>query len=171
MLWKQTAGDSTASRRSSPHARGHVDRTQADVAFLRPGRSPAILGATVLVFLVLGTLLTSRIEQPTTSNVDRQLAQEAQARREVDTLATALERFRADTGRYPTQAEGLTALVQNPGLPEWDGHYVNLIQPDPWNTPYRYVPDPVSPEIRSAGPDRTFGTDQDIYSVPPAPDP
>ena len=34
-----------------------------------------------------------------------------------------LEKFRKDVGRYPTQAEGLEALVKDPGVAGWRGPY------------------------------------------------
>jgi general secretion pathway protein G len=80
---------------------------------------------------------------------------------------TALEAFRLDTGRYPTTAEGLDALVTQPtGLAGWIGPYVEQILPDKWGTPYRYVcPATTSTkpfELSSAGPDHTFGTPDDL---------
>jgi len=39
-------------------------------------------------------------------------------------IATALEIFRSDTGRYPDAEEGLTAIVKDPGIPGWSGPYV-----------------------------------------------
>ena len=130
--------------------------------YFRPGKNPAILGGVILVFLVLGTLLTSQFQ---TQPNEATLADDpiARAWREVETLTTALHLFYADTGRFPTEEEGLGALVRDPGAPGWNGHYVNLIQPDPWRLPYRYTLTPNGPEVRSAGPDRTFGTTTDIY--------
>lgn len=56
-------------------------------------------------------------------------------------LSIALEQFFKDVGRYPTQMEGLQALVTNPGgLLSWHGSY--LPHPgmllDPWGNPYQY---------------------------------
>jgi type II secretion system protein G len=60
-----------------------------------------------------------------------------------------LERFRADVGRYPTQAEGLGALLKNPGEFRWRGPYWKpvaqfgdgeiVLPRDPWGREYRYV--------------------------------
>jgi general secretion pathway protein G len=35
----------------------------------------------------------------------------------------ALDRFEVDCGRFPTTGEGLSALVRNPGVTGWNGHY------------------------------------------------
>jgi general secretion pathway protein G len=56
-------------------------------------------------------------------------------------LQTSLDLFLLDVGRYPTDQEGLQALVQPPpGLDQWHGPYVtkaaSLI--DPWGRPYVY---------------------------------
>jgi len=158
MLLPRSVGTSKARRKQRRHE--PADITYAAPGF-RPGRSPAILGAIILVFIVLGTLLTSRMQAPRNQpTIEHDPV--ARALREVVVLRIALQRFAQDTGRYPSASEGLNALVQDPGVPGWAGHYVNLIQPDPWKTPYRYIPSPQEPDVRSAGPDRTFQTPDDI---------
>ena len=63
------------------------------------------------------------------------------ARVQIDALATNLDLFRLDVGRYPAQAEGLQALIAPPqGVDLWAGPYVtkpkSLI--DPWGRNYVY---------------------------------
>jgi general secretion pathway protein G len=56
-------------------------------------------------------------------------------------VAQALELYRLDVGRYPTQAEGLAALVRRPAnAPRWNGPYLERESglTDPWNAPYQY---------------------------------
>jgi len=63
------------------------------------------------------------------------------ARIEMKSMSTALDLFLLDVGRYPTQQEGLQALVSNPGaLPSWHGPYLKatVVPPDPWGRPYQY---------------------------------
>ena len=132
----------------------------------RPGKNPTILGSIILVFIILGSLLTSQFQtQPETPTVEDDPI--ARTWREIDALTAALERFQKDTGRFPTEKEGLVALVRNLDVEGWNGHYVNLIQPDPWRTPYRYSITETGIEVRSAGPDRTFETKTDIVSTIP----
>ena len=60
---------------------------------------------------------------------------------QIDGLKTALDMFLVDVGRYPTQQEGLEALVQNPGtMANWHGPYVKAtgVPVDPWGQPYQY---------------------------------
>ncbi len=55
-------------------------------------------------------------------------------------LGAALRLFHYDTGRYPTTAEGLDALLHNPGLASWRGPYLSKgeVPRDPWGRPYVY---------------------------------
>lgn len=60
---------------------------------------------------------------------------------QIESLAGALDLFRLDVGRYPTQTEGLQALLEHPtGLDTWNGPYLKQksIPLDPWNRPYTY---------------------------------
>ncbi|MFO1180140.1 type II secretion system major pseudopilin GspG [Ottowia sp.] len=56
-------------------------------------------------------------------------------------LDKALEIFKLDVGRYPTNAEGLQALVTKPASANgWNGPYLKGGLPvDPWGNPYRYA--------------------------------
>ena len=62
------------------------------------------------------------------------------ARAQIEALTRALDAYRLDLGRYPTQAEGLTALAQRPAAsPRWNGPYLTkAVPPDPWGRPYIY---------------------------------
>jgi general secretion pathway protein G len=60
---------------------------------------------------------------------------------QMDGLRTALDLYLVDMGRYPTQQEGLDALVSNPGsLASWHGPYIKgtTVPLDPWGHPYQY---------------------------------
>lgn len=60
-------------------------------------------------------------------------------------VETALDNFRLDVHRYPTQAEGLKVLWEDPGnLERWKGPYLKKpLKEDPWGHPYVYkVPGP-----------------------------
>jgi general secretion pathway protein G len=50
----------------------------------------------------------------------------------------ALDRFEVDCGRFPTAGEGLSALVQNPGIAGWKGPYWEEGFPDRWGGTWRY---------------------------------
>jgi general secretion pathway protein G len=63
------------------------------------------------------------------------------AKIQIQSFGSALDLFNLDTGRYPNSAEGLTALVQNPGsIPAWNGPYLKggVVPNDPWGKTYVY---------------------------------
>jgi general secretion pathway protein G len=63
------------------------------------------------------------------------------ARVQIQNIAGALDLFRLDMRRYPTQQEGLQALVEMPtGDSGWSGPYLQQkkVPLDPWNRPYLY---------------------------------
>ena len=63
------------------------------------------------------------------------------ARVEIKNIETGLDLFNVDVGRYPTQQEGLDALLAAPsGVPSWRGPYLNAkgALDDPWRHPYHY---------------------------------
>lgn len=55
-------------------------------------------------------------------------------------LEQALEMYKLDVGRYPTSAQGLSALVEKPGATSgWNGPYLKGKLPqDPWKNDYLY---------------------------------
>jgi len=91
----------------------------------------------LLVVMVILGLLAALV-------VPRYVAKEKKSRHQaarvqIELLGQALDQFRLDTGRYPTTAEGLNALISNPGIPGWDGPYLKKGVPlDPWGRPYIY---------------------------------
>ena len=78
-------------------------------------------------------------------------------------LENALERFKLDVGRYPTEEEGLTALCEAPeGVEDWAGKYLTKSRSlrDAWDHDYVYkIPGPDSEpyEIISLGADGAEG--------------
>ena len=92
----------------------------------------------MVVLLILG-LLTS-IAAPRVAKYLRK-AKSDTARIQVDALGSAVDSFNLDNGRFPSNEEGLKALIEAPpGLAKWDGPYIkkqdSLI--DPWGKPYLY---------------------------------
>jgi general secretion pathway protein G len=78
------------------------------------------------------------------------------ARIQIQSFASALDLFYLDTGRYPSSAEGLAALIRpTPG--NWNGPYLKggNLPNDPWGTPYVYR----SPGQHSAYDLVSFGAD------------
>ena len=81
-------------------------------------------------------------------------------------LSLALDLFEGDVGRYPTNDEGLDALVSDPGIPNWRGPYLKGgLKADPWGVAYAYARSTEYPEqyvLSSAGPDAQLNTGDDI---------
>jgi len=82
-------------------------------------------------------------------------------------ITDGLERYRADLGRYPSEGEGLQALVTDPkDRGEWHGPYVRrAIVTDPWGTNYHYTTlgrDGRDFEVSSPGRDGSPNTIDDI---------
>ena len=90
------------------------------------------------------------------------------AKRQIETFEDMIELYRMHTGRYPTSASGLNALLQAPAdLPnpkKWKGPYADEEIPlDPWDNPYRYEQVNASSfRITSDGEDMIQGTPDDI---------
>jgi general secretion pathway protein G len=62
------------------------------------------------------------------------------AKAQLDALEKALDQYRLDTGRYPSNELGLKALTDKPATePKWNGPYLKKTVPlDPWGKPYVY---------------------------------
>jgi len=62
------------------------------------------------------------------------------AKLQIDQLEGALGLLRFDVGRYPTTSEGLAGLIDNPGIENWAGPYLDkrTLPKDPWGREYQY---------------------------------
>lgn len=63
------------------------------------------------------------------------------AKLQIEEISAALDMFRIDVDRYPTDDEKLAALVERPsGLDSWNGPYLrkSFVPKDPWGHEYRY---------------------------------
>ncbi|WP_275786997.1 type II secretion system major pseudopilin GspG [Pararhizobium gei] len=93
------------------------------------------------------------------------------ARVQVKNIETALELYFLDTGRYPSQEEGLAALSVRPDASVvWNGPYLkdaSTLQ-DPWGKPYQYqAPDAKMPlKIVSYGRDGKAGGEGEDHDIP-----
>ena len=80
---------------------------------------------------------------------------------QVQTVAAAVESFRSDVGRFPTQNEGLSALIQAPPSSDgWIGPYAKEASlRDPWGRPLVYTYDAAAKtfSVASKGPDGKSG--------------
>jgi general secretion pathway protein G len=76
---------------------------------------------------------------------------------QMQNIKASLQLFYLDAGRYPTEAEGLQALIAAPqGVSNWTGPYIDKVDMlDPWSRPYLYR----SPAATAPFELQTFGRD------------
>ncbi len=65
----------------------------------------------------------------------------AAAKAQIELFGATLDQYKLDIGSYPATAQGLEALVRNPGGNNWAGPYLkkNAVPKDPWGNPYKYA--------------------------------
>jgi general secretion pathway protein G len=102
----------------------------------------------ILVVIAVIAILASLVAPNVFQHVGT--ARSTTARSQLEMLATALDAYRLDTGRYPTSAQGLAALETLPSIDPpstWRGPYLRRALPaDPWGNPYVYLaPGDVNP--------------------------
>jgi len=104
---------------------------------IRPARGFTLLE--LLVVMVIIGLLAGFVAPRYFAQVGK--SQSKAARAQITALEQALEQYRIDTGRFPTNEEGLEALMAAPaGAPDWAGPYLKKAAPaDPWGRPYLYA--------------------------------
>jgi general secretion pathway protein G len=71
-------------------------------------------------------------------------AKQLKAKMQIESISTALKLFKLDNGNYPTTAQGLQALVEQPTndnlIKNWrKGGYMDKIPKDPWGNEFVYV--------------------------------
>ena len=112
-----------------------------------------MLVAVAIVGLLVGLVGPAAMRQLQSSRVNATEAQIAQ-------LRSAADIFLIDTGRYPSQQEGLAALVTSNGLiPGWNGPYLRdgKLPSDPWGGVYQYTIENGQVRITSFGADGRAG--------------
>lgn len=123
----------------------------------------------MIIVLLSGTVVIAAIKQVEKAKV-------AKARSTIDAYMSALQLYYGDCLAFPTEEQGLEALISRPTaepVPEdWDGPYLSklVIEQDPWKNDYIYnVPGPngLDYSIISYGADGLqggSGKDEDIVS-------
>jgi general secretion pathway protein G len=124
------------------------------------------LMAMLIIIGLLATLVVTKVA----SKIDQ--ARETTTKANLKALAAAVNQFRMDTARFPTEDEGLIALIEQPSDVEtWEpGGYLETteIPPDGWGNEFIFELYPESGKqfvIRSCGPDGEQGTEDDLLST------
>jgi general secretion pathway protein G len=120
----------------------------------------------MVVLFILG-LLAALVAPRLIGQVGKAKQKSAQA--QIHLLATALDLFYLDVGRYPTTEEGLKVLRDKPdNMPAWSGPYLDKLTPnDPWGRPYIYkCPGEHGPyDLSSLGADGAPGGDGENQDI------
>jgi general secretion pathway protein G len=112
----------------------------------------------ILVVIVILGVLAALIVPNVISRPDE--ARATVARSDIAAIMSALKLYRLDNQRYPTNEQGLAALVAKPEQPpvpaNWKpGGYLEKMPKDPWGRPYVYL----SPGVRGEVEVMSFGAD------------
>lgn len=134
--------------RGAPWARAAARRTR--------GRNRGFTLIEVMVVIVILGVLAALVVPRVMSRPDE--ARVVAAKQDIATIMQALKLYRLDNRRYPTNEQGLRALVERPTsapLPENWKPYLERLPTDPWGTPYQYL----NPGIRGEVDVSSFGAD------------
>ncbi|MBK8208945.1 MAG: type II secretion system major pseudopilin GspG [Rhodospirillales bacterium] len=107
---------------------------------VRAGAQAGFTLLEVLVVLVILGLLAAVVAGPQIFKYLGTAKSEA-AKVQVQQISSALDLYRLEVGRYPTQEEGVIALVEAPaGLSKWNGPYLKKKEAivDPWGRQFLY---------------------------------
>jgi len=126
------------------------------------------LMAMLIIIGLLATLVVTKVA----TKIDQ--ARETTTKANLKALAAAVNQFRMDTARFPTEDEGLIALIEQPSdidIGIWEpGGYLETteIPKDGWGNEFIFELYPESGKpfaIRSCGPDGEQGTEDDLLST------
>ena len=159
------------------------ERHEAIARRARNRKRIIITGLIIVVIAVTGAIAFNMLNRARRES-QKLVAREQAANRELNALAEALYRFKADVERFPTNEEGLRCLARKPAAFEgsgggrstyWFGPYLeNVPEVDPWGNDYVYHTGDGgrSFELFSPGPGGEAGSDSRFrVSSPTSTDP
>jgi general secretion pathway protein G len=117
------------------------DSSRSRVAVAPAGRESGFTLVELLVVLAILGMIVALVTPQVLKYLGR--AKTDTAKIEIQTLSNALDLYRLDMQRYPSQHEGLQALIEPPsgaGTDQWRGPYLKQrkLPLDPWGRPYLY---------------------------------
>lgn len=133
---------------------------------IRYGFTMVELMAVLIILGLLATLVVTKVA----SKIDD--ARVTTTKSNLKSLHYVVNQFKMDTGRFPAEDEGLSALIQQPSdVTNWEpGGYLETTElpKDGWGNDFIYELYPESGMafvIRSCGPDGERDTDDDLLST------
>ena len=134
--------------------------------YVRYGFTMVELMAILIIIGLLATVVVTKVA----SKIDRARITTTKANLKI--LHSAVNQFKMDTGRFPTEDMGLLDLIeQPPDVMSWEpGGYLETtdLPLDGWGNEFKYEPYPESGKqfaLRSFGPDGEEGTEDDLLST------
>lgn len=132
-----TPSSSPATRRAAPLRSLHRARRQSGFSLIE------IMVVVVIMGILAALVVPNLLDRPDQARI-------VAARQDIGGIMQALKLYRLDNGRYPSQAQGLQALVQRPDVApapnNWRA-YMDRLPSDPWGAPYQYLNPGVHGEI------------------------
>jgi len=132
----------------------------------RNGFTMVELMAMLIIIGLLATLVVTKVA----TKIDQ--ARITTTKANLKALHSAVNQFKMDTGRFPSEDKGLIDLIEQPtDVDTWEpGGYLETteIPPDGWGNEFIYEVYPESGKqfvIRSMGPDGEEGTEDDLLST------
>lgn len=110
----------------------------------------------LMVVLVIMGVLAALIVPNIIGRTDE--ARVTAAKTDIATIMQALKLYKLDNGFYPSQAQGLQALVVKPSTPPVPSNwkpYLEKLPNDPWGRPYQYL----NPGVKGAVDVFSYGAD------------
>ena len=104
----------------------------------------------IMVVIAILAILAALMVPKIMSSPDE--AKRITAKQDIGTVMQALKLYHRNNGRYPTQEQGLRALIEKPATDpvpnNWkDGGYLERLPNDPWGNGYQYLNPGVHSEI------------------------
>ncbi len=134
--------------------------------YVRYGFTMVELMAMLIIIGLLATLVVTKVA----TQIDK--AKIITTKSNLKILHSAVNQFKMDTGRFPTEELGLLELIEQPtDVTIWEpGGYLETtgVPPDGWGNEFKYELFPESGKqfaIRSLGPDGEEGTEDDLLST------
>ncbi len=166
MLTPDKKEDRAKRRRLKKQIRRDAEMRMAKISStptMREIYAPKVIFGAIFILAVIGGLLIHKVSRKVRNDDSRPIPH-LTAIRSLDTLATALGRYKMHVGHFPTTEQGLKALNMDFGEKGWNGPYLVQLMEDPWFSNYNYeMGTNALPLLFSSGPDRIPNTNDDLY--------